>query len=111
MTETRPFDAAAYMTSPEDVALFLEEASSDAEDSHLRRAVQDAIRALGAIAAMRPASGELEVLRKAILAVVDATRDYLPPDGIGAQECLSRIIGATDNPEINPIIRSLEDGN
>lgn len=47
-------------------------------------------------------------LAKAILAVVAATRAYLPPDGIDAQECLNRILAATDNPAINPIIRDLE---
>lgn len=46
----------------------------------------------------------------ALLTVVDAVRDYLPPDGIDVQECLNRIIGATDNPIINPIIAELENG-
>jgi hypothetical protein len=44
----------------------------------------------------------------ALLAVVEATRAYLPPDGISAQECLNRILSATDNPTINPIIREIE---
>jgi hypothetical protein len=48
---------------------------------------------------------------EALLAVVDAVRDYLPPDGISADECLSRIIAATDNPTINPVIRELEHGH
>lgn len=43
----------------------------------------------------------------ALLAVVNATRAYLPPDGIDAQECLNRILAVTDNPEINPIIAQL----
>lgn len=49
-------------------------------------------------------------VERALMAVVDAVRDYLPPDGIDAQECLNRIIGATDNPEINPIIAEIENG-
>lgn len=50
------------------------------------------------------------VLIDAILAVVAATRAYLPPDGIDAQECLNRILAATDNPTINPIILEAENG-
>lgn len=47
----------------------------------------------------------------ALLSVVDAVRDYLPPDGISQSDCLSRIIEATDNPTINPVIRELENGH
>lgn len=47
-------------------------------------------------------------VERALMEVVDAVRDYLPPDGIGAQECLARVIAATDNPEINPIIAQIE---
>lgn len=49
-------------------------------------------------------------LAAALLAVVDATRDYLPPDGISEQECISRILEATDNPLINPVISEIENG-
>ncbi len=51
---------------------------------------------------------EVERLREAILLVVAATRAYLPPNGIDAQECLNRILAATDNPIINPIIAQAE---
>ena len=50
----------------------------------------------------------VKLLEDALLAVVEATRAYLPPDGIDAKECLSRILGATDNPTINPIIFEIE---
>jgi Lar family restriction alleviation protein len=50
----------------------------------------------------------IKLLEDALLAVVEATRAYLPPDGIDAKECLSRILGATDNPTINPIIFEIE---
>jgi hypothetical protein len=46
----------------------------------------------------------------ALLAVVSAVRDYLPPDGINQHECLNRVIGATDNPTINPFIAEIENG-
>ena len=49
-------------------------------------------------------------MSRALVAVVNATRAYLPPDGIDAQECLNRILAATDNPEINPIIAEIENG-
>lgn len=53
---------------------------------------------------------KLAALVEAILAVVNATRAYLPPDGIDAKECISRILEATDNPTINPIILEAENG-
>ena len=45
---------------------------------------------------------------KAGLEVLNAVRDYLPPDGISAKDCLSRVIGAVDNGDINPLIKKLE---
>jgi len=53
----------------------------------------------------------IEALRKALEAVVDATRAYLPPDGIDPQECLNRILLATDNSSINPLIEQMERDN
>lgn len=50
----------------------------------------------------------VKLLEDALLAVVDATHAYLPPDRIDAKECLSRILRATDNPKINPIIAELK---
>ena len=55
-----------------------------------------------------PSEAMVERLREAIMEIVSATRAYLPPDGISAQECLNRIIGATDNATINPIIAEME---
>jgi hypothetical protein len=51
---------------------------------------------------------EIDAVDRALLAVVDAVRAYLPPDGIGKDEFINRVIGATDNPEINPLIEELE---
>lgn len=51
---------------------------------------------------------ESGVVAEALLAVVNATRAYLPPDGISEQECINRILEATDNPAINSIIAKLE---
>jgi hypothetical protein len=51
---------------------------------------------------------EIARLRAAVLAVVAATRAYLPPDGIDAKECINRILEATDNPAINPFIAATE---
>lgn len=69
----------------------------------------DTITALSRQLAEREA--EIATLGRAVLATVAATRAYLPPDGIGAKECLSRILGATDNPTINPLIAALENGH
>ena len=55
-----------------------------------------------------PKPQPLSKVERALLAVVEATRAYLPPDGIDAQECLNRILAATDNPVIAPIIAEIE---
>lgn len=52
-----------------------------------------------------------KLVLEALLAVVNATRAYLPPDGINAQECVSRILAATDNQIINPVIMEAEHGH
>lgn len=49
-----------------------------------------------------------DVALRALVAVIDAVRDYLPPDGISMSEAMDRIIGAVDNPEINPVITPAE---
>lgn len=74
--------------------------------------VGDLRRARAALAGEKPvgAGVETKTLRTALLAVVAATRAYLPPDGIDAQECLNRILAATDNPTINPYILEAEHG-
>lgn len=56
-------------------------------------------------------AARVRVLEDALREVVEATRAYLPPDGIDAQECLNRIIGATDNSAINPIIQEIDRGH
>jgi len=50
-------------------------------------------------------------LAKSLLEVLNAVRDYLPPDGISAGDCLSRVIGAVDNSGINPLIKKLENAD
>jgi len=42
--------------------------------------------------ATRPSS----IYEERLLAVLDAVRDYLPPDGVSAHETLGRIIGLVD---------------
>jgi len=49
-------------------------------------------------------TADADTLKKAVSATTDATASYLPPDGIDASECISRILAATDNPEINAIM-------
>jgi hypothetical protein len=39
-------------------------------------------------------------LVEALLAVIDAARAYLPPDGIGKDEFITRVLEAIDNPKI-----------
>lgn len=49
----------------------------------------------------------LGVLLKAVDAVIDASSDYLPPDGISKDEFINRVIGATDNAEIVAVLKTL----
>jgi hypothetical protein len=49
-----------------------------------------------------------QLMARALLRVVAAVRDYLPPDGIGKDTTLNLIIAAVDNREINPVIAALE---
>lgn len=54
--------------------------------------------------------GEAQVTptEKALLETVQTVRDYLPPDGIGKDEFITRIIEAVDNPDIAPVIAEIE---
>ncbi|MDR6826504.1 hypothetical protein J2X48_000692 [Bosea sp. BE271] len=51
------------------------------------------------------------VLRRAVSAVTDATSAYLPPDGISKDELISRVLAATDNPEINAVMLGGRNGH
>ncbi len=51
-----------------------------------------------------------EAVEGALMDVLGAVRAYLPPKGIGAGHALALIIGAVDNPEINPHIAAIEAG-
>lgn len=67
-------------------------------------------RATAAERDLAEARAEVERLKKAVSVVTDATAAYLPPDGISAVECISRVLAATDNPEINAIMLEKNDG-
>jgi hypothetical protein len=45
---------------------------------------------------------------KAVRAVIGASQDYLPPDGISKEEFISRVLEATDNAEIVAALEALE---
>lgn len=67
-------------------------------------------RAIASLPLLFDKLAEMKAAGDALLAVVNAVREYLPPDGISADEFINLVIGATDNDEINPIIRELENG-
>lgn len=50
-----------------------------------------------------------DVFVKAVNAVIAASQDYLPPDGISKDEFISRVLGATDNAEIFNALKEIED--
>jgi glutaredoxin len=49
------------------------------------------------------------LIAEALMGVVNATRAYLPPDGIDEKTCINRILEATDNPEMARIIQRIEE--
>ena len=54
------------------------------------------------VEALRASGGEdsVAVIREALHKVIDAVGAYLLPDGISREDLISRVIEATDNPEI-----------
>ena len=54
------------------------------------------------VTALAASGGEdsVAVIREALHKVIDAVGAYLPPDGISRDDLISRVIEATDNPEI-----------
>lgn len=61
------------------------------------------------LATANEAADKLEILANAVMSVIHATRDYLPPDGITAKDCISRVLDATDNLEVWEIMKEFED--
>ena len=45
-------------------------------------------------------------LVEALVAIIEAARAYLPPDGIGKDAFITRAIEATGNPRLSPRSRS-----
>lgn len=50
-------------------------------------------------------------VESAFMDVLKAVRAYLPPDGISVDTFINRVIWIVDNPEINPYIQEIENGN
>lgn len=48
-----------------------------------------------------------DVFANAIKAVIAASQEYLPPDGISKDEFINRVLGATDNAEIVSALEQL----
>lgn len=66
--------------------------------------MSDLLRASASVPANLDADETIARLKRAVAAVTDATSAYLPPDGISQHECISRVLAATDNPEINAVM-------
>ena len=90
------------------VAEMLDEysASRSSDLRHTREAIAAQIAALHALdnasraeTVRLPAEGGGVdgVLRRALQEVIDATRAYLPPDGISKDELINRVLSAADN--------------
>jgi len=74
--------------------------SQDAAIEFIRQAMAEPTMPLALIPAHPAHPDAGAVFRKAVLAVIDATQSYLPPGGIDARECISRVLRATDNAEV-----------
>jgi beta-phosphoglucomutase-like phosphatase (HAD superfamily) len=89
---------------------------AEREAAEARRALSEAVNALkelrnhGCPLCSGDCGGALTKAEVALLNVVNAVRDYLPPDGISDVEFIHRVVASTDNPTINPVIRKLENG-
>ena len=74
----------------------------------MRRALEAALSAVASRdredAAYLSAIREITTLKDTVIKILTAVREYLPPDGISKDECLSRVIGAVDNAEINKVM-------
>ena len=80
--ETKPFDVADYLETPDDVALYLEEAFKDGDQQLI-------VKALGDVARSR---GMTEIARQT---------------GLG-RESLYKALGPTGNPEFGTVLRVLK---
>lgn len=56
------------------------------------------------------AEAQVVALREALDALIDATRAYLPPDGISKDDLINRVLAATDNPKINAFMMGGRNG-
>ena len=74
---------------------------------------KDAIEIVKACNRPDPADTMKEVVEvlAALNAVVAATGAYLSPDWIDKDECINRILAATDNPRVNAARKFLMEGN
>jgi len=52
-----------------------------------------------------------DAFANAVKAVITASQDYLPPDGISKEEFISRVLGATDNAAIVEALSELSDSS
>jgi hypothetical protein len=59
------------------------------------------LRAEKAEAELTTLRAHTDELAEALESVISATCAYLPPDGISEQDCINRVLEATDNPTIN----------
>ena len=46
------------------------------------------------------------VLHRALEGVIDATASYLPPDGISKDDCINRVLAASDNADVVHALRA-----
>lgn len=47
------------------------------------------------------------VILSALMEVIEATRAYLPPDGISGPDLINKVLEATDNPQICAALKSI----
>jgi hypothetical protein len=94
--EAKGWQNAAHLSACEAGSGLLEEATRQRDE---------------ALAALKASEERGRVLREAVKAVTDATCAYLPPDGISKDELISRVLAATDNPEINAVMLGGRNGS
>ena len=74
-------------------------AKIDPWEANARRIV-DCVNSLAGIENPAAFVQAARVLHRALEGVIDATASHLPPDGISKDDCINRVLAASDNPEV-----------
>lgn len=79
--------------------------TADAMNAALDKLIEHRNGRLAALERAARLEAENARLREAVQGVINASRDYLPPDGISKDEFISRVLAATDNADVCEVMK------